>query len=347
MFNERAAPLRAAKSARRWPRVSPAMLAGAIMLAPAIAAACACGCGIFDVGGASGLMPDYAEGGFSVYFRYDYMNQSTNFRGDQQAPAALNKDKGINTSFYTSGGQWQINRDWIFMAELPVYARHLTTTDDGTVQGPAGTHYTGKDTALGDLQIMAAYTGLSPDMSTGLIGGIKLPTGDYTGPKGALGGTEFDRDSLPGTGSTDIILGAYHNGALSEDGRVGYYVQTRADLPVAGQGGYLPGSEFDSAAGIDYSFDEVRPFKSIAPVFSLLASDRLRDSGPAADRYNSGYFRLLAAPGVQFHYRNIRLYADVEVPLYQHVNAAALGQSDTSGQLVASTLYKIQINYDF
>ncbi len=338
-----AAPPRAAKAVR----LSPAVLAASIVLAPAIAAACACGCGIFDVGGASGLMPDYAEGDYSLYFRYDYMNQNTNWRGDSKAPARLNDDKDLQTSFYTEGAQWRINRDWTVMAELPVYARHLTTTDDGTVQGPAGTQYTGKDTALGDLQLMAVYTGISPDMSTGIIGGVKLPTGDFTGPTGALGGAELDRDSLPGTGSTDLILGAYHNGALSTDGRVGYYVQTRANLPVAGQGGYLPGSEFDSAAGVGYAFDQVKPLKNITPVFSLLTSYRLRDSGPEADRYNSGYFRLLAAPGVQFQYRNIRLYAAVEVPLYQHVNAAAIGQSDASGQLVASPLYTMQINYDF
>jgi hypothetical protein len=348
MTRPSAAPPRAAKAARRLPRISPAVLVASIVLAPAIAAACACGCGIFDVGGASGLMPDYSEGDYSLYFRYDYMNQNTNWRGASKAPAALNGDKDLNSSFYTEGAQWQINHDWTVMAELPVYARHLTTTDDGTVQGPAGSIYTGKIVSLGDLQLMTAYTGLSADMSTGLVAGVKLPTGDFTGPKGPLGGYEFDRDSLPGTGSTDIILGAYHNGALSEDGRVGYYVQTRADLPVAGQGGYLPGSEFDSAAGVDYNFDQVKPFKSITPVFSLLTSYRLRDSGPEADRYNSGYFRLLAAPGVQFHYRNIRLYADVEVPLYQHVNdAGSLLYNGTSGQLVASPLYKVQVNYDF
>jgi hypothetical protein len=348
MHTHTAAPPRAAMPARLWPRLSPALLASAIVLAPAIAAACACGCGIFDVGGAGGLMPDYSEGDYSLYFRYDYMDQNTNWRGAAKAPAADNSDKGINTSFYTEGGQWRINHDWTIMAELPVFARHLTTTDDGTVQGPPGSIYTGKLTALGDMQIMAAYTGLDANMSTGIIGGLKLPTGDFSSPKGSLGGLEFDRDSMPGTGSTDIIVGVYHNGALTADGRVGYYLQTRADLPIAGQGGYLPGSEFDSAAGVEYSFDQVRPFTSIAPVFSLLTSDRLRDSGPQADRYNSGYFRLLAAPGVQLQFRNIRLYADIEVPLYQHVNAAgSLLYNGSSGQLVASPLYKIQLNYDF
>lgn len=332
----------------RTARMTPAAAVAAIIFAPALAFACACGCGIFDVGGASGLMPGFEAGDYSLYFRYDYMNQGTNWEGDSKAARSDNQDKNINTSFYFTGGQWQVNPDWMVMAELPVYARHLTTTDDGTVQGPAGSVYTGKIISLGDLQIMADYTGLFADKATGLIVGLKFPTGDFSGPKGQLGGYEFDRDSLPGTGSTDLILGAYHDGTLSPDGLVGYYAQIRANIPLATQGGYRPGNEFDAAGGVDYTFAQVGPFKSISPVLSILASYRQRDTGPAADFFNSGYFRVLAAPGVQFHFANLRLYADVELPLFQHTNAASsLAINGSSGQLVASALYKVQLNYDF
>jgi hypothetical protein len=329
-------------------RIPSIALVGAYMFAPALALACACGCGIFDVGGASGIMPGTEEGDYSLYFRYDYMNQGTNWEGDHKAPRSDNQDKNLNTSFYFTGAQWHVNPDWTLMTELPVYARHLTTTDDGTVQGPAGSIYTGKMVSLGDLEVMADYTGLFADKNTGLIFGVKFPTGDFSGPKGPLGGYEFDRDSLPGTGSTDLILGIYHDGALTEDGSVGYYVQARGNIPVLTQGGYRPGNEFDTAAGIDYSFQQVGPFKSISPVLSILTSYRQRDTGPAADFFNSGYYRVLAAPGVQFHFANLRLYTDVELPLYQHVNAAGnLAINGSSGQMVASALYKIQLNYDF
>ncbi len=328
--------------------LSSTALAAAIILAPAIAAACACGCGIFDVGGASGIMPDYSAGDYSLYFRYDYMNQNTNYEGDHKAPASDNQDKNINTSFYTTGAQWRINPDWSLMTELPVFARHLTTTDDGTVQGPAGSIYTGKTVSLGDAQIMASYSGLLPDKSLGLIFGLKLPTGDFHGPNGPLGGPYFDRDSLPGTGSADIIVGAFKAGALTADERAAYYAQVRADFPVITQNGYRPGNEFDGAAGVDYRFDNVGPLKAVTPVLSFLTSYRQRDTGPEADYFNSGYFRFLVAPGVEFRFANIRLYADVEKPLYQHVNAAGnLNINGSSGQLVASTLYKVQINYDF
>jgi len=337
----------AARAPARARRMPSAAFAAALLLSPAIAAACACGCGIFDVGGPTGLMNGTEMSDLSVFFRYDYMNQGQNWIGDHKAPAAANGDKNINTSFYTPGVNYRVSPDWSIEAELPVYARHLTTTDDGTVQGPAGSVYTGKLTDLGDAQIVAAYNGLFADKQTGLLAGVKLPTGNYTGPNGPLGGAEFDRDSLPGTGSTDIIFGAYHYGALDDGGHASYYVQARGQAAVLTRDSYRPGNEFDFAAGADYSFDDVGIFKRVTPIFSMLASYREPDGGANADPHNSGYFRVLAAPGVEFRFSNIRLYMDLEVPVYQHTNAGTVAADGTAGQLVASPLYKVQLSYDF
>src|SRR5208283_4013787 len=119
-----------------------AALVLAFDLAPAPSFACACGCGVFDVGDAA-LMPMDSQSGFSAWFRYSYMDQIQNWEGPAKAPASDNQDKEIKTSFYTVGGQYMINSRWTVMAELPIYQRALTTTDDGTVFGAAGTVYTG------------------------------------------------------------------------------------------------------------------------------------------------------------------------------------------------------------
>ena len=183
----------------RWHAAAVIALVATVLM-PTDANACACGCGVFDVGGSAiNALPSASDTGFSAWFRYSYMDQNENWEHGRRAPASDNQDKEIKTSFYTIGGEYMINPDWTVMAELPVYARHLTTTDDGTVFGPAGSIYTGKLTSLGDLQLSAMYTGFSSNMTTGLSFGVKLPTGDFTGPKGPLGGHEFDRDSLPGT----------------------------------------------------------------------------------------------------------------------------------------------------
>jgi hypothetical protein len=318
-------------------------------LAPGLARACACGCGVFDVG--DGTLPsnNNSDSGFTAWFRYSYMNQDQNWEGASRAAAADNQDKDLRTSFFTVGGEYMINRRWTIMAELAIYDRSLTTTDDGTVFGAPGSLYTGHLTSLGDLQITGMYTGFSPDMTTGLSFGVKVPTGDDAGPNGPLGGAEFDRDSLPGTGSTDLMLGAYHVGALSGDGKLAYFVQARYQFAVAAQSAYRPGNELDGAVGLAYDLGSAGPFRQIQPTLQLLDSFRVHDTGSGADPLNSGYERILIAPGIKFKLaRKVDLYTDIEIPLYQHLNAAPNPNIEgTSGQLAAPVLVKAQINYGF
>ncbi len=160
--------------------------------------ACACGCSVFDVSGLD-MMPQEQESGGRIFFEYWSQDQTQNYVGSSKAPAALNGDKEIKTQWYNVGLSYNFNRDWGIMIRVPITAdRSLTTETDYLYQGQIQT-FNAK--SFGDLEIMGVYTGFFPDMSTGLIFGLKLPTGTYT----ALG---MDRDNQIGTGSTDLILGA-------------------------------------------------------------------------------------------------------------------------------------------
>lgn len=319
-----------------------------LSLAPAVTWACACGCGVFDVGAATLMArPTDSESGFSAWFRYNYANQNQNWEYSSKAPASDNKDKQITTSFFTAGGLYMINRDWTLMAELPVYYRSLTTTDDGTVNGPAGSIYTGYLTEMGDLQLTGVYTGFLSDMSLGLTFGLVLPTGDYTGPTGALGGAEFDRDTLPGSGATSLTIGGYYVGGITSDNLLAYFVQARYQFAVFTRNSYRPGGELNGAVGLTYTFG-TGSTSSVTPVLQILASYRTHDTGDNADPLNSGYTRFLVAPGVEVRIAKVRLYADVEFPIYQYTNSASsVAIEGTSGQLVASVLLKVQAMYDF
>ncbi len=318
--------------------------AAAMPLLPASSWACACGCGIFDVGAQT--LP--TESGLLVWFRYTYMNQNQNWERGGKAPASDNGDKELNTSFYTPGAAYAVSDDWMVMAELPIYVRQLTTTDDGTVQGPPGSIFTGHDTTPGDLQLSTVYTGLSSDLSTGLSFGVKLPTGDFKGPAGQLGGLEFDRDSLPGTGSTDLMLGGFHTGALTNDQKFSYFVQARYQFAVLTRDSYRPGNELDAASGLSYDLGGNGVFDKISPVLQLIGSYRQHDTGANADPPNSGYKRLYFAPGIDLQIDRFRFYADVELPIYQYANAASsIAIEGTSGQLVARALYKLEVAYAF
>ncbi|SPE32040.1 conserved exported hypothetical protein [Burkholderiales bacterium] len=341
--------------AARLPVLSASILASlCLCLATEKASACACGCGAFDIG-ANAAFPNSSDSGLSAWFRYNFMNQNKNWEGSSSAPAADNLDKDIKTSFFTFGGQYMINRDWGVMVELPVFKRSFTSTGDGTAY-PAGSIFTSDLTDLGDVMVQGVYAGFSPDMSTGVTFGVKLPTGNYTGP--ALGPGQsangqfdliYDRDTLPGSGSTDLLFGAYHVGGLTQDNKLAYFTQARYQFAVMERAGatgtYRPGNELDLGAGLTYSLGAMGSFKNVAPVLQLIASDRSSDGGTGSS-FNSGYRRLMIAPGIDLRIDKFKIYADVSLPLVQNVNTD-IPSSGNVGQLTASTIWRLQIGYDF
>jgi hypothetical protein len=75
----------------------------------------------------------------------------------------------------------------------------------------------------------------------------------------------------------------------------------------------------------------------------LIGSYRARDSGTAADPVDTGYERVFISPAVEFtkvldekNATVMRVYADVEIPIYQNVNG---------NQIVAPALFKVVSSY--
>jgi hypothetical protein len=297
-------------------KVSWGLLAG--ILAPSVVHACACGCGVFDVG-TSSMFPN-GQGGMA-FLQYDYQDQNRNWSGSSQAPAANNDDKEIRSDFVTVGLQYMFNTSWGVQAEVPFAYRYFKTADGSTSWG-----------SLGDIRVEGIYTGFMADLSAGVTFGVKLPTGnDNYNP------AIVDRDTQIGTGSTDILLGGFYRDNLTKNDWWDWFAQFQLDVPVLIQDEYRPGVELDAAAGIDYkkfSLGRVR----ISPVAQVIFSERTSDSGAAANSDNSGYQRILLSPGVEFHIHPVKLYADVELPVYQHV---------TGNQVVAPVLFKVSLSFMF
>ncbi len=292
-----------------------------LALAPAAGWACACGCGVFDVG-TSSLFPGCTGG--TAFIEYDHMDQDRNWSGTSRAPDTDNTDKEIRSDFAILGGQYMFSRSWGVMAEIPVTSRYVVT-DDG-----AGLEHA-RHTGLGDVRVMGVYSGFSKDMSTGLLFGLKLPTGDYSH-------ADFDRDVGIGSGTIDSILGAYHLGAITKDAAWTYFTQASWQHAFAERAGYRPGDEVDGAIGVYYEPGAVSNKPTLVPLVQLLGSWRTRDSGSEADPPNTGYSRLLVAPGVELKAAAWKLYADVEFPLYQQVNG---------NQLTAPALFKVILSRSF
>jgi hypothetical protein len=319
---------RLARHRLRLPQALFAATLVAAALAPRISRACACGCGIFDVA-TSSMFPE-GPGGMA-YLEYDYQDQDRNWSGNSQAPAANNPDKDIRTHFITAGVQYMFNSRWGLQAELPYDVRHFETTGGASGSDRVALNWSG----LGDIRVEGIYTGFSPDLSSGVTFGFKLPTGDFS-HNDAFG--DIDRDTELGTGSTDILLGGFHRQSLTRDHRWTGFAQALLDVPVLIQDEYRPGVELDAAAGIYYKGWTVGGV-GITPVAQVIGSERTSDSGSAsAHPVASGYQRVLLSPGIELDVHPFRVYADVELPVYQNF---------TGNQVAAPALFKLVVSYMF
>src|SRR5271166_1621455 len=139
-----------------------------IALTPGIAGACACGCGVFEVATPS-LIPDGAGG--TAWVEYDYMDQYINWHATRPASETQNNDKKLETNFVTLGGQYMFNHQWGAMLEVPYWQRNYT----GAYNGNNGDVQSFDQNSVGDIRLLGVWTGLSEDMSTGLLAGFKVP----------------------------------------------------------------------------------------------------------------------------------------------------------------------------
>jgi hypothetical protein len=266
--------------------------------------------------------------GIETFFDYDYQDQNQNWSGGSEAPAADNGDKNIRTSWYNFGYQEMFNRSWGLRVEIPYEDRHFVTTGGATGDDIVAINFSG----LGDIRVEGIYTGFSPDLSGGLLFGLKLPTGSYTTEDAY---DDIDRDSEIGSGSTDILLGGFERFNFDTDYGWSGFTQALLDLPVLTQAQYQPGTEFDVSVGAYYTGLRLGRV-SVAPIGQLKLSVRSEDHGTnAASPVASGFERILAAPGLEVDCHPFKVYADVELPLYYHF---------TGDQLVAKTLFRLSVS---
>jgi len=178
--------------------------------------------------------------GIETFFDYDYQDQNRNWSGSSEAPAADNGDKDIRTSWYNIGYQEMFNRSWGLRVEVPYEDRHFVTTGGASGGDIVALNFSG----LGDIRVEGVYTGFSPDLSSGLLFGLKLPTGSYT-TEDAF--DDIDRDSEIGSGSTDLLLGGFERFNIDTDYGWSGFTQALVDLPVLSQERILaaPGLEID------------------------------------------------------------------------------------------------------
>lgn len=299
--------------------------------AASVLACASCGCSISSDWSVQGLS---GEGGWSMDLRYDFLNQNqlrsgTGTISSAAAAAATNTQTGApaeveqytRNNYLTATFDYNNGSAWGVSLSLPYIERsHATlgTGSDGTTFDPANGAYTSSGAGIGDVRVLGRFFGFSEHKNFGLQLGLKLPTGSKGQNSGFGSAQAVDPGLQRGTGTTDLLLGAYYFDNLTADWD--YFVQGAAqaalDHSTMAAGSYKPGSSLNLNAGIRY-----RSLDAFIPTLQLNARTVRRDSGVAADTYATGGSTVYLTPGaiVQIDDR-FSAYANLQIPVYQNLN---------------------------
>ena len=291
---------------------------------PTYVYACAsCGCSLstdWDAQGISGAP------GIRLDLRYDYLNQDQYRSGSGKTSKEAVNDQGAEVenktknNYVTAGIDYSPSRDWGINVQIPYIDRsHSTYGSNGGYPSTDGTdgYDTSHTKSIGDIKVIGRY--LISGYNLGLQLGVKLPTGDYK--KTFDSGDSLDRGLQPGSGTTDLLVGAYHFGSINKEWD--YFAQTMAQIPTNFREGYKPGNSLSFNFGVRYM-----TYDLITPSFQVNIKHSGRDEGSTdagADPGNTGGTLVYLSPGATVNIdKNFKVYGYVQVPIYQYVNGNQL-----------------------
>ncbi len=309
--------------------------------------ACAtCGCAL-----SSDAALGYSSAtGWSTSLQYDFIDQDQLRLGSRAVSrdqvAALNPDAGqevenrTTTRVLTFGIAYAPSADWNFRLTLPILDRSHSTYGAATQPLTPDQISSARVTGLGDAKLIASWQGLLPTHDLGLQLGVKLPTGAYGGPDAAgtgvvgrrpvsfgntgnAAGELLDTSLQAGTGSTDLIVGAYVAQAISQNldafvnAQFQAAVATKLDQPGAD---FRPGNQLALNLGLRYEADP-----DWTPQLQLNIGRRSHDQGALADRSGSAGTVVYLSPGISARLgQATQVFAFVQLPVYSRLDGYQL-----------------------
>ncbi|WP_414640203.1 transporter [Bordetella sp.] len=325
-----------------------ACLAG--LAAPMAAQACAtCGCSLStDAAMGYSAMP-----GWRVNLDYSFIPQNQLRSGSGAVSptqaAAINAAGGSQevehqtiNRYVNLGISYSPNSNWNFSAIVPYIDRSHTTYSNATPDQLTSDNLSGATSSgIGDIKLIGSYQGFLPTHNFGLQLGVKLPTGRYGGQNVNTGATVgrnpvffssgpnaasnqvVDTSLQPGTGSTDLIVGAYYYQPVSQNfdafvnGQFQSAVMENLNEPGAN---YRPGNLTTMSVGLRY---EANP--RIVPQLQINVTHKSADQGALADTTDTAGTIVYLSPGVTVSVaKNLQFYAFVQKALYSHLDGYQL-----------------------
>jgi hypothetical protein len=285
-----------------------------------------------------------------IDLRYSYANANTLRSGTKKIAAATPNGSGqgeienmrtIN-QMLNLDVDYAVDQKWNVALDLPLVMRDHTHTFDAT-----GSFFEqqAKFNTLGDVRVMGKYKfdSAKHHAGSGMSFGIKLPTGAINKtmipPAPANPGTPYalERSSQPGTGSTDLLLGAYYH-RDTENSPWGWFVSGQVQSALSTRDNYRPGDTLNLDIGAHYAFAP-----ALTGLLQLNTQFKNRDTGLNANPASGGH-SLNLSPGLSFVIApKTNLYSFVQLALLQYVNSDSAG----AGQLTAPRLFAVGISHSY
>jgi hypothetical protein len=286
-----------------------------------------------------------SEAGWRLNLEYVYIDQDALRSGARSATPAQVVNQPFNPAlgggeieqdtinrYLNAGFSYRPNADWNFNLIAPYLMRgHSTYGVQPQPFTPAEVTPSQLSyvdfSRLGDIRLLAAYQGLLPTHNLGLELGVKLPTGSYgTAVKfdsGPNTGQPLDASLQPGTGSTDLIVGAYYFQPVSQD----FDAFATADYQAAvAHSQDQPGDDFRPGNSLTVSFGlryEANP--RWVPQLQVNLYDKRSDQGALADVLDTAGFVTYLSPGLTVQLvQHLHVYALLQVPVYSNLGGYQL-----------------------
>jgi hypothetical protein len=296
-----------------------AVLCAALLPTPALACA-SCGCTFTSDWLSQGLV---TQPGQAITIRYDYVPQTELRSGTDKVdvssislPAEREIERRTDNHYVTVSYDRQFANDWGFGISLPFIARPHRTIAEGTMDESRS-----NASGIGDIKLIGRWQGLSTQSGvTGLQAGLVLPTGSFhhTFKSGPVAGELLDRGLQPGTGTVQAVFGAYHYRRIASD--LALVLQVQGQVALHSREGFRPGSVGEASVSLQWL-----GWRTITPQLQINGRINGRESGPAADRENSGGEQLYVAPGLTAPLTSrLSAFGLVQIPIYQRFNGYQL-----------------------
>ena len=300
------------------------VLAGALALAGAVnETRASCGAAFCMVNTSWNVQGAWTEPGARFDLRFEYI--------DQDQPRAGSDKVGVgqisqhHDEIRTINRNWLATFDYTFSAAWGMSATlPLVDRDHAHIHNHMGAQIldTWDFSKLGDLRVVGRRQWQTESREAqrldffGVNFGVKLPTGD-TDVRNAAGDAA-ERSLQPGTGTTDLLLGAYYTRMLASGSS--WFADVLVQLPLNTYKDYKPGRQAGFDVGYRYSATD-----RLTLMLQLNALYKDRDKGDEAEPEDSGGKFVFVSPGLAYVVtKSIQLYGFVQLPVYQYVNGVQL-----------------------